>query len=88
MPPAAGRWSVTLERFADEGDDLARLQAELEAGIAVAARRDLRTADPLGAAVPVAYATLKAQEARNLRLVAEAAAGGDVRAVAGELMTA
>lgn len=86
--PAVGRWSATLERFADEGADLARLEAELEAGIAVAARRDLRVADPLGAAVPLAYATLKALEARNLRLVAEAAAGGDVRALAGELVTA
>jgi vacuolar-type H+-ATPase subunit C/Vma6 len=86
--PAAGRWSAPLERFADEGDDLARLEAELEAVIAAAARRDLRVADPLGAAVPVAYATLKAVEARNLRLVAEAAAGGDVRALAGELVTA
>ena len=63
-------------------------EAELEAAIAAAARRDLRVADPLGAAVPLAYATLKALEARNLRLVAEAVAGGDVRALAGELVTA
>lgn len=85
--PAAGRWSATLERFADEGEDLARVEAELEADIAAAARRHLRAADPLGAAVPVAYGILKELEARNLRIVAEAAAGGDVQALAGELVT-
>lgn len=86
--PAARRWRATLERFAHEGEDLAGLEGELEAVAAAAARRDLRAGDPLGAAVPAAFTLLKELEARNLRIVAEAATGGDVQALADELVTA
>jgi len=38
--------------------------------------------------VPAAFTLLKELEARNLRIVAEAATGGDVQALADELVTA
>jgi V/A-type H+/Na+-transporting ATPase subunit C len=69
---ASASWHEPLERWTREGSLLA-LQHELEA-------RRLRDAvalffqgDPLGVDVPIAYAVAKDAEARNLRLVAEAA---------------
>jgi V/A-type H+-transporting ATPase subunit C len=85
--PAARLWRATLERFAQDGSDLAGLEGELEADAAAAARHDLRRGDPLGASVPTAFTVLKELEVRNLRVVAQAVAGGDVKALARELIT-
>jgi V/A-type H+-transporting ATPase subunit C len=85
--PTARLWRATLERFAQDGTDLACLEGELEADSAAAARLDLRRGDPLGASVPTAFTVLKELEVRNLRVVAQAAAGGDIQALASELIT-
>jgi V/A-type H+/Na+-transporting ATPase subunit C len=67
------RWRAPLERFA-AGDDLAGLQRAFEADRARWAVGLFLGGDPLGLDVPIAYAVAVENEARNLRLVGEAAA--------------
>jgi len=86
VPAAAAPWRAALGRFADGGADLVGLERDLDAASVALARRELRRGDPLGAAVPVGFVVLKETEARNLRLVAQAVAGGRVGALADELV--
>jgi V/A-type H+/Na+-transporting ATPase subunit C len=67
------RWRAPLERFA-AGDDLAGLQRAFEADRVRWAVGLFLGGDPLGVDVPIAYALAVENEARNLRLVGEAAA--------------
>jgi V/A-type H+-transporting ATPase subunit C len=71
---AAGRWTSPLAAWAD-GADLATLQVRLHTERLRAELSMLRRADPLGAA-PVLHHVLAHQaQARNIRLLAQAAAG-------------
>jgi V/A-type H+/Na+-transporting ATPase subunit C len=68
-------WAAApLSRWAQRGD-LAELERGLSAAITRHALRALNRADPLSLAVPVAFVCARENEVRNLRLVAEAAAG-------------
>ena len=67
------RWRAPLERFA-AGDDLAGLQRAFEADRVRWAVGLFLGGDPLGVDIPIAYALAVENEARNLRLVGEAAA--------------
>ena len=67
------RWRAPLERFA-AGDDLAGLQRAFEADRVRWAVGLFLGGDPLGVDVPIAYTVALENEARNLRLVGEAAA--------------
>ncbi len=78
---SGGRWLEPLERWA-RGADLLELQDELEAAVTAGSVGLFHRGDPLGVAVPIAYAAAKEAEARNLRLVGEAAAGAADPAVA------
>jgi V/A-type H+-transporting ATPase subunit C len=79
-------WRGPLERYADRGD-LPHLQRALEAARVRWALRLFLSGDPLGIDVPIAYMTAKENEARNLRVVAEAADQGEpVEAVRARLL--
>src|SRR5581483_5247801 len=72
--PASARWRSLLTAWA-EGGDLATLQADLDTERLRAELRLLRRADPLGPA-PVLHHVLAHQvQARNIQLLAQAAAG-------------
>jgi len=84
--PAAAPYRSALDRFGQGDSALARLEHDLEVASVALASREMRRGDPLGAAVPVGFVVLKETEARNLRLVVQAAASGHVRALADELV--
>jgi V/A-type H+/Na+-transporting ATPase subunit C len=67
-------WEGPLTAWAQDGD-LAALHAALETGRLRAQLRELRTADPLGAATAAHYVLGHQAQARNLRLLAQAAVG-------------
>jgi V/A-type H+/Na+-transporting ATPase subunit C len=68
-------WRAALERVA-AGGDLPTLQRELEARRVRWAVNLFYRGDPLGVEVPIAYTVAKENEVRNVRLLAEGAAGG------------
>jgi V/A-type H+/Na+-transporting ATPase subunit C len=70
--PAGERWLEPLGRWA-RGGDLVTLEDELDAAVTEHGVRLFERGDPLGVAIPVAYATAKENEARNLRLLGDAA---------------
>lgn len=72
--PAAARWGSALAAWADSGD-LAALHARLDAGRLRADLRLLRRADPLGPAAVLYHVLAHQAQARNVRLLAQAAAG-------------
>lgn len=76
-------WREPLARWAAGGDRVT-LECEFKSAREADAFRLFRDGDPLGIDIPLAYSVAKQTEARNLRLVAEAAArrrdAGDVRA--------
>ncbi|HYZ57186.1 MAG TPA: V-type ATPase subunit [Streptosporangiaceae bacterium] len=72
--PAPARWQSPLATWAEEGD-LATLHTSLEAERLRAELRLLLSADPLGAAVVVYHVLAHQAQARNIRLLAQAAAG-------------
>jgi V/A-type H+-transporting ATPase subunit C len=72
---AAGRWQAPLERWATTGD-LAALQRALERRAIADATALFVTGDPLTIDVPIAFMAAKQVEARNVRLLGEAAARG------------
>ena len=67
-------WRAPLQRWLEHGD-LARLATDLETRRALNTVRLFATGDPLGIAIPAAYTAAVELEARNLRLIAAAAAG-------------
>jgi V/A-type H+-transporting ATPase subunit C len=67
-------WRPPLERYPSAGD-LPLLQRELEVARVRWALRLFLSGDPLGVDVPIAYTVANENEARNLRLVADSAAG-------------
>jgi V/A-type H+/Na+-transporting ATPase subunit C len=68
-------WRAPLERIA-AGGDLPTLQRELEVSRVRWAVGLFLRGDPLGVDVPIAYTVAQENEARNLRLLVEGAAGG------------
>lgn len=70
-----GRWHPALARWAASGD-LHALQRALERGAIADAAALFATGDPLAIDVPFAFTTVKQVEARNLRLLGEAAVRG------------
>jgi V/A-type H+-transporting ATPase subunit C len=72
--PAAARWGSALTAWADDGD-LAALQARLDSERLRADLRLLRGADPLGPAAVLYHVLAHQAQARNIRLLAQAAAG-------------
>lgn len=72
--PAADRWRSPLTAWAERGD-LAALQAALETERLRTELRLLRRADPLGAATILQHVLAHQAQARNIRLLARAAAG-------------
>lgn len=84
----ARRWRQALERWANTGD-VAQLQDDLELARVRARVARFGTGDPLGIDIPLAFATAKTTEARNLReLAAGAAAGLDPVLVRARLLIA
>jgi V/A-type H+-transporting ATPase subunit C len=69
-------WRGPLERYANTGD-LPLLQRALEAARVRWALRLFLSGDPLSIDIPIAYTVAKENEARNLRLLAEAADEGE-----------
>jgi len=69
-------WRRPLERY-PAGGDLPLLQRQLEDARLRWALRLFLAGDPLGIDVPIAYTVGNENEARNLRIVAESAAGGE-----------
>ena len=85
--PAPARWQAPLATWAEEGD-LAALHASLEAERLRAELRLLQHADPLGAAAVVYHVLAHQAQARNIGLLAQAAAGAIGRdAVSHQLIT-
>jgi vacuolar-type H+-ATPase subunit C/Vma6 len=72
--PAPDRWRSALAAWAERGD-LAALQGGLETGRLRTELRLLRRADPLGAATILQHVLAHQAQARNIRLLAQAAAG-------------
>jgi len=70
---AHAAWHGPLKAWAQDSD-LATLHAGLETGRLRTQLRELRTADPLGAAVAAHYVLAHQAQARNLRLLGQAAA--------------
>ncbi len=70
---AHGRWQTPLERWGASGD-LAALERELERRRIADAVALFVAGDPLAIDVPIAFMAAKRTEARNLRLLGEAAA--------------
>ena len=79
------RWRAPLERFA-AGGDLAGLQRALEIDRVRWAVGLFLGGDPLGVDVPIAYTLAVENEARNIRLVGEAAAAHQPAAVVRPLL--
>lgn len=80
-------WRAPLARWATTGD-LVALERELEQRWVADATALFATGDPLSIDVPLAFSVAKHTEARNLRFLAEAAAGhGDPELVRRELLT-
>ncbi len=73
--PAAGRWRRPLEQWVTTGD-LVALQDVLERARLRSRTRRFVNGDPLGIDIPLAFASAKEMEARNLRTLAEGAANG------------
>ena len=71
---APARWRAGLAAWAD-GGDLATLQAGLDTSRLRAELRLLRAADPLGPAAVLHHVLAHLAQARNIRLLAQAAAG-------------
>jgi len=71
--PAGRPWREPLRRWAESGD-LVALHDALEATVIAAALGLFSRGDPLGADIPVAFAAAKELEARNLRVLGDAAA--------------
>ena len=71
---APARWHAGLAAWAD-GGDLATLQAGLDTSRLRAELRLLRAADPLGPAAVLHHVLAHLAQARNIRLLAQAAAG-------------
>jgi V/A-type H+/Na+-transporting ATPase subunit C len=69
-------WRRPLERY-PAGGDLPLLQRQLEDARVRWALRLFLAGDPLGVDVAIAYTVGNENEARNLRIVAESAAGGE-----------
>lgn len=72
-------WRAPLQRIAS-GGDLPTLQRELETRRVRWAVGLFLTGDPLGLDVPIAFTVAQENEVRNLRLLAEATAGGSAGA--------
>ena len=72
--PAAARWGPALTAWADTGD-LAALHDRLDAERLREDLRLLRAADPLGPAAVLYHVLAHQAQARNIRLLAQAAAG-------------
>ena len=70
---AHGRWQTPLERWA-ASEDLSALERELERRLIADAVALFVAGDPLAIDVPIAFMAAKRTEARNLRLLGEAAA--------------
>jgi V/A-type H+-transporting ATPase subunit C len=70
-----GSWQSPLERWAVSGD-LSALERELERRLIADAVALFVAGDPLAIDVPIAFMAAKRTEARNLRLLGEAAARG------------
>ena len=66
--PLLPTWTAAVAEWA-VNDDLLRLSASLEAAMAQEAVGLFAKGDPLGIAIPVAFAWAKESEARNLRLI-------------------
>jgi len=73
--PRTDRWQRPLQQWARTGD-LVALQDELERSRVSRRLRRFLTGDPLGIDMPMAFATAKETEARNLRILGEVAVGG------------
>jgi V/A-type H+/Na+-transporting ATPase subunit C len=69
-----GRWQAPLRRWTASGD-LPALQRALERHAIAEKMALFRTGDPLGIDIPLAYSAAVHAQARNLRLLAEAAVG-------------
>jgi vacuolar-type H+-ATPase subunit C/Vma6 len=67
-----GRWRTPLERWAASGN-LSALERELERRLIADAVALFVAGDPLAIDVPIAFMAAKGSEARNLRLLGEAA---------------
>ena len=74
LAPVRRTWQGPLTAWAD-GGDLATLQAGLETGRLRAECGRLRHGDPLGAATAAHYVLAHQAQARNVQLLAQAAAG-------------
>ena len=85
-PLGGGAWRAPLARWATDGD-LVALERELEWRRAADATALFVGGDPLSIDVPFAFSVAKQTEARNLRLLAEAAVrGADPELVRRELL--
>ncbi|HEX5201807.1 V-type ATPase subunit [Paractinoplanes rhizophilus] len=80
---AGGKWRAALDRWTATGD-LNALQRGLERAAIADAIALFGTGDPLGIDIPLAFTTAVQVEARNLRLIGEAA----VRGIAPEVVRA
>lgn len=73
--PAGAPWIEALGRWV-RGGDLVALEDELDARLLREAVALFHRGDPLSVAIPVAYAAAKEAEARNVRVLGEAALRG------------